>query len=48
MLSDILLAVDPGDVANLIFLDFSAAVDTVDYEILLQRLQSTYAVLRHQ
>jgi len=33
VLSDILLAVDHGDVAALILLDLSAAFDTVDYEI---------------
>ena len=43
VLSDILLAVDRGDVAALILLDLSAAFDTVYYEILLQRLQGPYA-----
>ena len=44
VLSDILVAVDRGDVAALIHLDLSAAFDTVDYEILLQRLPTTYGI----
>ena len=39
VLSDILQAVDRGDTAALMFLDLSAAFDTVDHAILLQRLQ---------
>ena len=38
VLSDILLALDEGDLACLALLDFSAAFDTVDHEVLLQRL----------
>jgi len=44
VLSDILLAVNRGDVAALILLDLSAAFDTVYYEILLQCLQITYGI----
>jgi len=44
VLSDILLAVDSGDVAALIFLDLSAAFHTVDHDILLQRLQTTFGI----
>ena len=38
VLSDILLAVDSGDVAALILLDLSAAFDTVDHDILFAAL----------
>jgi len=43
VLADISLAADCGDVAALILLEFSAAFDTVDHEILL-RLQTTYGI----
>ena len=38
VLSDILMALDRGDVAALTLLDLSAAFDTVDHCILLRRL----------
>jgi hypothetical protein len=44
VLSDILEAVDEGDVAILALFDLSAAFDTVDHAILLRRLQRSYGV----
>jgi len=44
VLSDILQAVDRGNSAPLVLLDLSAAFDTVDNEILLQRLQVTFGI----
>ena len=44
VLSDILRAVDRGDVPALVILDLSAAFDTVDRDILLQRLSVTYGI----
>ena len=46
MLSDILEAVDRGDVAVLALLDLSAAFDTVDHNILIHRLQKAYGINR--
>ena len=42
--SDILEAVDSGDVAALVLLDLSAAFDTVDHAILCRRLQVSYGL----
>ena len=39
VLSDILTAMDKGDIAALTLLDLSAAFDTVDHATLLRRLQ---------
>ena len=39
MLSEIIQAIDRGEFAALVLLDLSAAFDTVDHEILLQRLR---------
>jgi hypothetical protein len=44
VLSDILSAVDRGDFAALLLLDLSAAFDTVDYDVLLQRLQESFGI----
>jgi len=44
VLSDILMALDRGDVAALALLDLSAAFDTVDHHILLRRLRESYSI----
>ena len=42
ILSDILLALDSGNLAVLLLLDLSAAFDSVDHDTLLTRLQRSY------
>jgi len=42
--SDILLALDSGDLAMLTLLDLSPAFDTVDHYILLKRLNISYVI----
>ena len=44
VLSDILLAIDKGNLACLALLDLSAAFDTVDHDVLLQRLAITHGI----
>ena len=44
--NDILLALDSGNVSLLTFFDLSAAFDTIDHCILLDRLQHMYGISR--
>ena len=44
VLSELLQAVDRGDFGALVLLDQTAAFDTVDHNILLQRLQQTFGI----
>ena len=44
LLSDILTALDAGDIAALALLHLSAAFDTVDHPILLHRLQTSFTL----
>ena len=44
VLSDILMAIDSGDVAVLAMLDLSAAFDTVYHQIVLERLRTSFGI----
>jgi len=44
VLSDILLALNSGNIAVLALLDLSAAFDSVDHATLLQRLRTSYSL----
>jgi len=44
VLSDILLATDTGDLSAFVLLDLSAAFDTVDHDILVRRLETSYGL----
>ena len=44
VLNDLLLAVDKGDEAVLLLLDYSAAFDTLDHTMLLHRLENDYSI----
>ena len=44
VISDVLEAIDRGDVAALVLLDLSAAFDTVDHNILMERLRRTFGI----
>ena len=42
--NDLLLALDKGDEAVVVLLDFSSAFDTIDHVVALKRLQRTYGI----
>ena len=44
VITDVLCAADRGEVRLLCMLDLSAAFDTVDHDILIERLQQSFGV----
>jgi len=44
VLTDILYAVDDGDMSVLALLDLSSAFDTIDHDILLTRLKVSFGI----
>ena len=44
VLNDLLMSVDSGNISAMCFLDLSAAFDTVDYEIMLKRLEFSFGI----
>ena len=44
VLADILLALDTGNLSMLTLLDLTAAFDTVDHQILIRRLETSYGL----
>jgi len=45
VLSDILLAIDAGDLSALVLLDLFTAFNTADHDIFLRRLQTSYGII---
>ena len=45
--NDLLLAADKGQEAILVLLEYSSAFDTIDHNIMLQRLTNRYSVSGH-
>ena len=45
VLNDLLLAIDKGNDAVLILLDYTAAFDTIDHTLLLHRLENYFFLL---
>ena len=43
--NDLLLAVDQGNEAVLILLDYSAAFDTISHKVFLNRLRQRYGIM---